>query len=59
MRYKIAGMLAWLACKIKPDHPKVLKFYTDLIRDELIVGHSIVRVNPMEVANEPRGQAPN
>jgi len=53
MRKTIARFLARLALKIDPECEEALKFYEKQLTDQMIMGHSIVRVDPTSFFEDP------
>ena len=51
-RQYIARQLVRLAYKVYKESPEVQKFWLDLIREQAILGKSIIRTDPREMYTE-------
>jgi len=56
IRKKIAVGLVRLATKIYPNSPEVKRFWSQVMQDNLILGESLVRIDPSKVIIEEDGK---
>jgi hypothetical protein len=54
LRWKVSNALVRMANRVYPKNPEVTAFWMQAMSDQMIYGHSVVRVKPEEMYNIPR-----
>jgi len=49
LRWKLSNIFVKIAVKIYPENPEVKAFWMQQMMDSLILGRSVIRVNPEEI----------